>query len=374
MSALRILSGAAIHDGLSLLSERFLVLQGDTVAAITDDPPAGPREVLDGGTILPGFVDLQVNGGGGVMFNDAQTPEALATILTAHATTGTRAILPTLISDTADRTQAAVEAVAAAIDTGAAGIAGLHLEGPHLDPRRKGAHAAQMLRPMTDADLSLYLGAAERLANLMITLAPENATPEQIAALCGAGVRVSLGHTAADYETCRSLFDAGASLVTHLFNAMGPLAARAPGLVGAALDTDGVAAGVIADGIHVHPATLRAAVAAKRGASGLFLVTDAMATAGADIEGFVLNARQIRRGEGRLTLADGTLAGADLDMPKAIRVMTGEVGLGLEQVIAMATGIPAGLLPAPGDHGRLRPGRPAHAIHLSADLRTVTPL
>lgn len=374
MSALRILLGAAIHDGLSLLPERFLVLERDIIVAITDDPPAGPREDLGGGTILPGFVDLQVNGGGGVMFNDAQTPEGLATILAAHATTGTRAILPTLISDTPERTRAAIEAVAQTIDAGAAGIVGVHLEGPHLDPRRKGAHAARMLRPMTDADLSLYLDAAERLPNLMITLAPENATPEQVAALSRAGVLVSLGHTAADYETCRSMFDAGASLVTHLFNAMGPLASRAPGLVGAALDTEGVAAGVIADGIHVHPANLRASLAAKRGAAGLFLVSDAMATAGSEIEGFVLNGRQIRRGEGRLTLADGTLAGADLDMPKALRVMTREVGLGLEQAIAMAAGIPAGLLRASGDHGRLRPGRPAQAIHLSADLRTVTPL
>ncbi len=367
-----ILTGADIHDGTTLHHDHALVLDGDRVVAITRDPPDGPHKTLPGGTIAPGFVDLQVNGGGGVMFNDAQTPEALAKIAVAHASTGTAAILPTLITDTPARTQAAIEATVEAVAQNTPGIIGLHLEGPHLDPERKGAHDPDLIRPMTDVDVETYLDAAQRLPNLLLTLAPENSELSQIKALTEAGVLISLGHTDASYANCQTAFGQGATLTTHLFNAMSQLGSRTPGLVGATLDTPHVSTGLIADGIHVHPATIRAALAAKRGPGQIFLVSDAMATVGSAIQSFTLNGRQILRDRGGLTLANGTLAGADLTMPQALKVMVDQVGLDLEQAIRMATSIPAGLLTT--TLGHIQPGEPARLVHLSADLTLATPL
>lgn len=367
-----ILTGAAIHDGVTLYEGHALVLDGDGVVAITRDPPEGPRMMLPGGIIAPGFVDLQVNGGGGVMFNDAQTPEVLTQIAAAHATTGTTAILPTLITDTPTRTQAAIEATAQAIAQNTPGIIGLHLEGPHLDPVRKGAHDPDLIRPMSDADVDVYLDAAHRIPNLLLTVAPENCDHAQIETLTRAGVLISLGHADASFATCQTAFSNGATLTTHLFNAMSQLGSRAPGLVGATLDTPHVSAGLIADGIHVHPATIRTALAAKRGPGQIFLVTDAMATVGASIQSFTLNGRQVRRAQGRLVLTDGTLAGADLTIPQALKVMVDQVGIDLSQAIRMATSIPAGLLNT--RHGHIRPGDAAKLVHLNADLTVATPI
>ncbi|WP_323764794.1 N-acetylglucosamine-6-phosphate deacetylase [Marinovum sp.] len=355
--------GAAIFDGTRLHHDKTLLVGEGVCRGILDRPPEGAEVIgLRGGVITPGFVDLQVNGGGGVMFNDQTTPEAIATIAAAHATTGTAALLPTLITDTPDRTRAAIAATEAAIDRGVPGVLGLHLEGPHLSLARKGAHDPALIRSMAPEDEALLIAAAARLPNLMVTVAPESVRPEQIARLVRAGVIVSLGHSDCSYETARACFAAGASAATHLFNAMSPLTSRAPGLVGAALDC-GVSAGLIADGIHVHPATIRAALAAKRGAGGLFLVTDAMSTVGSEITEFTLNARRILRCEGRLTLSDGTLAGADLTMPRALQVMMQQVGLDLAQALAMATARPAALLRDPLGHGQIRPGQKLHALH-----------
>ncbi len=201
----------------------------------------------------------------------------------------------------------------------------------------------------------------------MVTVAPETVTPDQIRALAAAGVIVSLGHSDADFDTCTRAVDAGARCATHLFNAMSQLGSREPGLVGAALASGGLNAGLIADGIHVHPASIGAALRAKRGPGQVFLVTDAMATAGSDIDGFSLNGRRIERRDGRLTLADGTLAGADLSMARALQVMTGDVGLALEAALAMATSVPAGVI-GRGDLGRLASGGPADFVHLGPDL------
>ena len=344
-----------------------MLIEGARVAALLpegDLPDGAELERLPGGTLAPGFVDLQVNGGGGVMLCEALSPEGVAAIARAHARLGATSILPTLISDTPEATRAAIEAAAAACAAGAPGVAGLHLEGPHL--ARAGAHDPARLRPMTDADLALYLDAAARLPCLMLTVAPEAATPEQVARLAGAGAIVALGHTDAPAEACAALFAAGARVVTHLFNAMSQLSARAPGLVGAALEAGGVDAGLIADGHHVDPATIRVALRAKAGPGQLFLVTDAMAPAGTDARAFRLGGREIRRAEGRLALPDGTLAGADLDMAAALRVMTGPVGLDRADALAMATAIPARVAGLAA--GRLGPGAPADLVHLDEGL------
>lgn len=367
----RALIGADIHDGNRLHSGKALVLDGPKVVGIfelADVAGSCPKTHLDGGIILPGFVDLQVNGGGGVMFNDDQSVDVLATIAKAHARVGTAAFLPTLITDTASRTLAAIDAVALAIEKRIPGIIGIHLEGPHLSVARKGAHDPALIRKMEDQDLQIILSAAGRLPNVMATVAPENVTPDQIATLAAGGVVVSLGHTGADYQTCIAAFKKGARCTTHLFNAMSQLGNREPGLVGATLDSDAVAAGLIADGIHVHPATIRAALAAKRGPQGLFLVTDAMASVGSDISEFELNGRRIFRREGKLTLSDGTLAGADLDMPGALRIMTGKVGLSLEQAIKMATSNPAGVLRADLGFGLISNGQTANLVYMDSHL------
>lgn len=339
--------GADIFDGVELYKDKAIVVlsDGKTEVFARETLPEGIRlQNLAGGTITLGFVDLQVNGGGGVMFNDDQSVAALRTIAEAHASIGTRMFLPTLITDTLARTQAAIAAVQQAMVEKVPGIVGIHLEGPHLSVRRIGAHDATLIRPLDALDMRLYLTAAERLPNVMLTLAPENATLAQIKTLSAEGVIVSLGHTDASYDTCMAAFDAGARCATHLFNAMSQLGGREPGLVGAALSHGGVHAGIIADGIHVHPATIRTAIAAKNGPGQIFLVSDAMATAGSEITQFTLNGRTVQRRDARLTLSDGTLAGADLEISKAISVLIDDVGITLPNALARATSIPSGLL------------------------------
>jgi N-acetylglucosamine-6-phosphate deacetylase len=364
----QIFTGAAIFDGETLREGLALVVEGGCVAALVSEAaaPEGTRVALDGGVLCPGFIDLQVNGGGGVMLNDAPDVAGIETICAAHAALGTTGLLPTLITDTFETTRAVIEAGVAAAGKGVPGFLGLHLEGPHLDPRRKGAHDPRLIRPMTEADLALLTDAARRLPALLVTVAPESATRAQIAALAEAGAIVSLGHTDTGAAGAVAGFAAGARVVTHLFNAMSPLGHREPGLVGAALDTEGAAAGLIADGIHVSPIAMRAALAAKRGTDAIFLVTDAMAVAGTDMDGFTLHGRRILRRNGRLTLEDGTLAGADVDFPGEMRVLTRE-GIPLARALRMATVAPARVLRR-DDLGRLRPGGAADFAHLDGDL------
>ena len=368
-------TGAAIHDGTTLHRDKALLVTGDTARLTTPDrlPEGCTVTRLDGGTILPGFVDLQLNGGGGVMFNHAPDLDTLHTIAEAHARCGSAAILPTLITDTPARTRAAIDAVSQAIDARIPGIVGIHLEGPHLSVARKGAHDPALIRRMEPDDLALLLSAAERLPNVLVTVAPETTDTAQIRALANAGITVALGHTDADFDTCMAAFDAGARAVTHLFNAMSQLGNREPGLVGATLARGDVHAGLIADGIHVHPATMRAALAAKTGPGAIFLVTDAMATAGSEIDRFTLNGREVLRRDHRLTLADGTLAGADLTLTRALQVMTRDVGEPLEAAIRRATTGPAALLRDPGSFGTLAQGA-ASLLYLAADGTSHRPL
>ncbi|WP_417743583.1 N-acetylglucosamine-6-phosphate deacetylase [Salipiger sp.] len=357
--------GGPIFDGQRLLHGHALCVKAGRVTALAPEASvAASGEIvdLDGDLLAPGYVDLQVNGGGGVMVNDGPTPADLATVAQAHRRLGSTTILPTLITDTPARSRAAIEAVTQAIAEGVAGIGGLHLEGPHLALSRKGAHDGPLIRPMRDADLTMLCDAARRLPVLKVTIAPENTTPAQVAALAGAGALVSLGHTDADYDTCFAYARAGARCVTHLFNAMRGLDKREPGVVGAALACEGLSAGLIADGVHVHPAAMRIALAARP--EGLFLVTDAMAVAGTEARSFRLNGREITRAEGRLVLPDGTLAGADLDLTRAINLLVSELGLPLERALAMATSIPARLAKLGQGVGSLATGAPAHAIRL----------
>lgn len=355
----QIYSGAAIFDGTSLVPGAGLRVEDGLVTG------PGPGEVvqLDGGFLAPGFLDLQVNGAGGRMVDGSCDAEMLAEMCAIHAGLGATGIMPTLITDTADATARVIAAGIKAAKTQTPGFLGLHLEGPHLDPRRKGAHDASLIRPMTEDDLVRLLDAAGKLPSLMVTLAPESVTPEQISRLAGARVIVSLGHSDCTHAAATAAIAAGARCVTHLFNAMSQLGNRDPGLVGAAL-TGPVHAGLIADSIHVAPETIRIAMAASP--DRLFLISDAMAAAGSSLTEFTLNGRRILRQDGRLTLEDGTLAGADLTLPRAVSVMIG-LGTPPHVALAMATSRPAACLGRDDQIGHLIPGRVADMVHLAPD-------
>ena len=371
MSKTLALTGARIFDGADWHDDAALVVSGGLVEAIVgrDAVPANAETIdLGGGLLAPGFVDLQVNGGGGVMLNDHPDFASIETICQAHVPFGTTALLPTLITDTPEITAAAVTAGAEAARRKLPGFLGLHLEGPHLSLARKGAHDPKLIRPMNDADQAALIAARAKLPVLQTTIAPDSVTAAQVEALAKAGIVVSLGHSDTDYATATAYADAGASMATHLFNAMSQIGNREPGLAGAAVDSGKVFAGLIADGIHVHPATIEIALKAKQGPARIFLVTDAMATIGTDMTSFTLNGRTIYRKDGSLRLADGTLAGADLDMISAVRFMHKVVGIELAEALRMASLYAAEAVGQSHRLGRLAKGTAADIVALTDDL------
>lgn len=353
-TGVRVFDGAQFRDGPLVVEDGVVAGFGAAEGHVVD---------LGGGSLAPGFLDLQVNGSGGLAIDKDTDLAMLETVCAIQARLGATGCLPTLITDTYDATARVVEAGIAATKAQVPGFLGLHLEGPHLDPRRKGAHDAALIRPMEARDLALVLEAAAELPALMVTVAPESVTLDQIGAMASAGVVVSLGHTDCTATVARGAMAAGARCATHLFNAMSQMGNREPGMVGAVLGSDGFV-GLIADGIHVDPLTLRVALAAKR--DGVFLVSDCMALAGTDRTEFHLGGRRILRSQGRLTLEDGTLAGADLTLPRAVQVLAQDVGIAEERALAMASSIPAAVI-GRGDLGHLRPGARADMVHLSPD-------
>ncbi|UTH46701.1 N-acetylglucosamine-6-phosphate deacetylase [Loktanella salsilacus] len=355
-----------IFDGTYWHSAAAMLVADGSVLEIVPQAQAPAGVMLDH-MMVPGLIDLQVNGGGGVLFNNDPSPDGIAMICGAHARLGTTATMVTLITDEPSVTRQAIAAGQAATHVG---FLGLHLEGPHLALSRKGTHDSALIRRLNDADLAMLLQAAHDLGHLICTLAPESASPAQIAALVSAGVIVSLGHSDCDFDTARASADAGATMVTHLFNAMSQLGHRTPNLVGAALDDGRLWAGVIADGFHVEPAALRIAMRAKAGPAGMFLVSDAMSTVGSDATELMLNGRRILRAGGRLTLEDGTLAGADIALIDAVRYLHAALGLPLEQAVSMATVAPAAALGLT-DRGHLRPGARADFIALTPEVAPV---
>lgn len=369
MSDLLAISGARIFDSQHWHDDAALLIEFGSVAGIvrqSEIPSRAKRVDLGGGMLVPGFIDLQVNGGGGVLFNNDPSIDAIRTICAAHARFGTTALLPTLITDTAAVNDAAIAAGLAAEAARVPGFLGLHLEGPHLALSRKGTHDGALVRPMDDQDLARLTKAAGTLPHLLCTVAAETVTPQQVAALRAAGAVVSIGHSDAGHAQVSAAFDAGATMVTHLFNAMSQIGNREPGVVGALLDHPEAFAGLIADGIHVHPASIGIALRAKRGPGRIFLVTDAMSQTGTDIQTLTLNGRTITRADGALRLADGTLAGADLDMIDAVNFMVDAIGLDLDEALRMAA-----LYPAQAMHietqGHLNEGARASFVHLSDD-------
>ncbi|HWA51295.1 MAG TPA: N-acetylglucosamine-6-phosphate deacetylase [Dongiaceae bacterium] len=368
MSAFAI-TAPRIFDGTQMSLDHAVVIEHGRVADLLPRAQLGSGlrvEQMTDGVLAPGFIDVQVNGGGGVLLNDAPTVAGVAKICDAHAKFGTTSLLPTLITDTPELTARAVGAVKQAIADHLPGCIGLHLEGPFLAPEKRGAHDANLIRQMSDADVDAIL--AMGLETLLVTLSPERVPARIIRRLADAGVIVSLGHSNATYDQILAAADAGARGVTHIYNAMSPLTHRAPGVVGAALDCGALWCGLIADGHHVHPAAIGIALRAKRQPGRIFLVTDAMSTVGSDIQEFELNSRRIRRQDGVLVLDDGTLAGSDLDMMSAVRFLVQTMKLDLQEALRMAAAYPAQFL-GRADIGRIEKGARADLVQIDGALQ-----
>lgn len=359
----RILAGPTFVEGQALL------IEGGRIAAILSaaEIPAGAAvHDLGGQMLVPGFIDTQVNGGGGVLFNDSPTVDAIAAIGAAHRAFGTTGFLPTLISDDLDVVRRGVAAVDAAIAAGVPGVLGIHIEGPFLNPERKGIHDDAKLRTLDEEGFAAITGLKH--GRTLVTLAPEKTTPAMIRRLVDAGVIVAAGHTNATCAEVKAALDHGLRGFTHLFNAMSPLRSREPGAVGAALDDPSAFCGLIADGRHVDPVTMRVAWRCK-GPGRLMLVTDGMPSVGMAEKQFMLQGQPVHVVDGVCANADGTLAGSDLDMAQAVRNASAMLGIALELAIQMASASPAAFLGLAGQTGGIAPGLAADLVQLDDDGR-----
>ncbi|HET7730947.1 MAG TPA: N-acetylglucosamine-6-phosphate deacetylase [Usitatibacter sp.] len=351
-----LLNARVLLDG-RLVEGRAVLVQDDRIAAVVEPSDArcrgAQRHDLAGALLLPGFIDVQVNGGGGILFNDAPTVESIRAIGEAHRRFGTTAFLPTLISDDIPVIRRAIAAVRSAIEQRVPGVIGIHIEGPFINAERRGAHDAAKVRALDEAGVQALMESSG--GSTLVTLAPEATTPETIRRLAGAGLLVCAGHTNATFEQLRAAFAAGVRGVTHLFNAMSPLGSREPGAVGAALLDPECWCGIIVDGRHVHPAALQLALRAKR-LDRFMLVTDAMPCVGAAQGSFLLQGRRIQVRDGVCVDDGGVLSGSAIDMATAVRNAMDLLGLPLEQAVAMASAHPARFLGLEGERGRIAPG------------------
>ncbi|MCM2441123.1 N-acetylglucosamine-6-phosphate deacetylase [Agrobacterium vitis] len=367
-------TGGRIFDGTRFHDDQALIVDQGRIADIISEntvPAALARVDAGSALVVPGFIDLQVNGGGGVLLNNQPDLEGIRTICAAHARFGTTALLPTLITDHPALRDQVLSLGSQAQTEQIPGYLGLHLEGPHLSLARKGTHDPALIRPMNDDDLAKLIAAADTFGTALITIAPESVTPQQVKALRAAGYHISLGHTDANCAQIGAYVEAGATLVTHLFNAMSQMGNREPGLVGAALSSETLSCGIIADGFHVDPVSMEIALRAKRGSGRIFLVTDAMSSIGTDEIGFMLNGRPVYRQGGRLTLADGTLAGADIDMLSCIRFVHEKLAITLEEALNMASLYPAQSIGCE-TKGQLAPGKDADFLLVTPQLDLVS--
>lgn len=337
------LTNGTVFTGAEVVRDRAVVIAGDRIQTLC--APAELEAIaldacidLGGANVAPGFIDLQLNGCGGVMFNDHITPDTLETMHRTNLRSGTTSFLPTLITTTdADMVQA-MEVVAAYRQTAPMTVLGLHLEGPYLNPTRKGIHNADSIRDPDPAMVQKIARAGREVVKL-VTLAPEQVPPAQIRALTEMGIVVSAGHTDATFETAIARFEAGVSMATHLFNAMSPWLSRKPGMVGAVFRRPEVYAGIIADGQHVHFDSIRLAKQLK--GDRLFLVTDATPPVGTQMDSFIIGGQEVFYRDGRCVAADGTLGGSALTMMAAIANCVHQVGIDLPEALRMATLYPA---------------------------------
>lgn len=367
------LVGARIFTGDDFLDDYALVIAGETIEALVplaQLDSAIPHTVLAGGVIAPGFIDLQVNGGGGAFFTNDTSVHAIQTMLDGHRPTGTTSLMPTLISDTRAVHQAGVKAIADSVAAGMKGVLGVHVEGPFFDMARRGAHNERYIRTMEQADIDWLIASvkAQHQFKVMLTLAPEHTAPGQIKQLTSAGVVVCAGHTDAHYEHVVAGLKEGLSGFTHLYNAMRPTTGREPGVVGAALEDGNSWCGIIIDTYHVHAASARIAYAAKPKGK-MYLVTDAMSTVGSPEKSFQIYGETIYEKEGCLVNAEGRLAGSAIGMIDAVRLNTDWVGVTLAESLRMASLYPAEFMQVDNYLGRAVQGCRADLVHFTDDYR-----
>ncbi len=358
----RIFDGDRLRDGMAAVIAKGRI---EALIPAAELDPAIPSLDLEGGVLAPGFIDAQVNGGGGVLLNENPSVAVVRRMAEAYRAFGTTGLLPTVITDRTDIIHDAARAVRDARRAGVPGILGIHIEGPFLDPRRRGAHPPEHIRPITPEDVA-WLKDLD-CGIVLLTVAPSHVAPVTIRDLAKAGIIISLGHSEATAAEAGAALAAGARGFTHLFNAMSQLQHREPGMVGAALADERSYCGIIADGHHVDPLALRVALAAKpRGR--IFLVTDAMPPAAGGPPSFALQGRRITARNGRLELDAGTLAGSILTMDQALRYCIASLGLDLAEALRMATLYPAAFLGLDGELGRIAPGYRANLVHLTDEL------
>jgi N-acetylglucosamine-6-phosphate deacetylase len=349
-----------MFDGSATHRNAAVMVEGTQIVSVLpqSDLPSGldVETLASGDWLAPGFIDIQVNGGGDMLFNDAPTPETIATLVAAHRKFGTTALLPTFITDSEEKMRAAIVAAEEMVGV-EPGVLGIHLEGPFLSVEKRGVHDANFVREPTQTDMDLLC--RDRKGVMLVTLAPERVPEGFIRRLAQSGARVALGHSMATYEEARAAMEEGLSGFTHLFNAMRPLTSRDPGPIAAALESDQAWVGMIVDGFHVHPAVLRLAL---RGRSHPVLVTDAMPPVGGRQTSFPLYGQEIRAMEGRCLRSDGTLSGALLDMASAVRNCVSLLGASLEEALRFASRNPAEFLGLEHMLGRLAPGYRADMV------------
>jgi len=362
---------ALLDDGFA--DDRAVLVDGgrivDVVARSDARINAAKRVDLGGAHLLPGFIDCQVNGGGGALFNDDPSVATIRTIGAAHRRFGTTAFLPTLISEDFTVIARAIKAVREAISSGVPGVAGVHIEGPFINEARRGVHDSAKIRDLDARDIALL--SSLDTGRTLVTLAPEMTTPATLRHLAREGVVLSAGHTDGTFEEVSAALKNGVRGVTHLFNAMSPLHHREPGAAGAALADPDCWCGLIVDGQHVHPAVLKIALAAKR-ADRFMLVTDAMPSVGSDRDSFMLHGRRVHVKDGICVDEAGTLAGSSIDMATSVRNCVQMLGLPLERAARMASTYPAQFLGLDGDMGRIAAGQRANLVALDAKLQVRT--
>ena len=361
----RVMTDRGLQEGLAVRLRGNCIVGVGPAAEMT---PAARQRDLRGAALLPGFIDIQVNGGGGVLFNDAPSVESIARIGAAHRRFGATGFLPTLISDELDTVKAAIAATRQAMAEGVPGLLGIHIEGPFISPRRKGIHQASKFRQIDESAFELLTSLAS--GRTLVTLAPETTSAEMIERLVKAGVIVSAGHSNALYATVRAALDRGLSGFTHLFNAMSPLTSREPGVVGAALEDQASWCSLIVDGRHVDPVVLKIALRCKP-LDRFILATDAMPCVGSAEKSFYLQGKLIIVKDGACVDENGTLAGSDLDMASAVRNAVTMLGLDLADASRMASRNPAAFLGLGDLLGRIEPGYRADLVLLDEDMNVL---
>ena len=362
----RVLRAEGFASGACVLIERGRII--DVLAEDALGSRATERYDLQGGLLLPGFIDLQVNGGGGVLFNDAPSIASIRAIGAAHRRFGTTAFLPTLISADLEIVARAIAAVRGAIAAGVPGVLGIHIEGPFLNVARKGVHDPAKLRELDPSALGLLTSLQG--GRTLVTLAPEMTTPQLIQQLVAAGVVVSAGHTNASYAEIRAALAHGLTGFTHLFNAMSQLTGREPGTVGAALDDQRSWCGIIVDGEHTDPVVLRIALRCKP-LNRFMLVTDAMPSVGTSQDRFELQGRRITVRGHTCIDEDGRLAGSNIDMASCVRNAVAMLGVPLPEAVRMASEWPAAFLGLAHELGRIAPGYRANLVAADDELNVL---